>query len=92
MSRLVRGVEILAAIEASGQRASEIGIDAALAELGVDEAQLRIACTRDARDWINHLPVNATIGDVIGLLASAEMVGVTAGIRLGRMYSADPPD
>lgn len=82
----MRGREILTAVDASAQRAKEIGYDEALIELGFEPDQLRKACMQEAHDWIARLPVGATVGDVIGLICSAQIVGVTSGVRLGRMY------
>lgn len=87
MSRLVQGAEVGAALEASAQRAKELGIDDALVELGFEPQQLRLAAMRDAHDWMQHLPVGATYGAVEALVASAACTSITAGIRLGRMYS-----
>ncbi len=89
MSSLVQGGEILTAVEASAQRAKEVGYDEALVELGFEPSQLRHACMLEATDWVKRLPVGASVGDVEALLASAEIVGVTAGVRLGRMYGSE---
>lgn len=88
MSPLVQGGEILVAVEASSQRAREIGIEAALAELGFDHEQMMIAADKEARNWILHLPSSPTVGEIVALLASGQMTALTAGIRLGRMYPA----
>lgn len=86
--RLVNGGEVLTAVEASAQRAEDIGYDEALVELGFDPNQLRYACIREAKDWVQKMPVGATVGEIVDLVASAELVGVTAGVRLGRMYGS----
>lgn len=86
MSPLVQGGEILVAVEASAQRAREVGIERALAELGFDHDQMMLAADKEARDWILHLPSSPSVGDIVALIASASMTSLTAGIRLGRMY------
>lgn len=83
---LVQGREILTAVEASAMRAKEIGYDEAIAELGFDPKQLRLACKQEGSDWIRQLPISASFEDVENVIAAAELAGIVAGIRLGRLY------
>lgn len=82
----MQGVEVLTAVEASAQRSREVGYDEALIELGFDPAQLRLACSREAVAWLRPLAVRPTFGELVDLIAAAELVGISAGVRLGRMF------
>lgn len=90
MSGLVQGGEVLTAIEASALRARDIGYDEALAELGFDAEQLRLACHKNGVAWLHQLSLTPSAGDVLALIAAANLEGLTAGIRLGRMYGPRP--
>lgn len=89
---MIGGGEVRAAIEASAQRATEIGYDDAVREIGLDATDLRIVCMEQGSEFLATIPlIGATFEDVRRALASALMVGTIAGTRLGRLYGGDVP-
>lgn len=87
MSRLVQGGEIVQAIAASAMRAAQIGYDEAIVELGFEPDQVRAACRAQAIDFLRKVPINASLVELEASIGSAEVEGVIAGVRLGRMYN-----
>lgn len=90
--RLIGGGEVLTAVEASAQRALEVGYDAAVAELGFDPEQARRACGNLALGMMRNVPAASTVRDVYDANAAAHLVGLIGGIRLGRLYSGSTPE
>lgn len=74
-------------MQANGIRAAEIGYEAAFVELGVDLAEARRACAETSHEWARLVPASPTLRDVLDLASSAELAGLAAGIRIGRMLA-----
>lgn len=93
---MIDGFDIKQAMIASAEQARgpnpRDGIERALRELGVDAETTMTFLSRDSLEWLKFLPVfDLTLGDVARVIASAESVALTAGIRLGRLTAEASP-